>query len=221
MAHRLWLYDSYALRKYGPKTIDYFLDIGGCAGAIALLFKSIDPYAKISSIEPCKEDYEKLNRLGREWGFTAYNFALGDGKPLCFGRFRQGIHKFYNEDEKQWWPEEPEYFAESKTITEIFEFLHIEGRYIIKVDCEGGERFILNDEKSIPLIRGAIQFNIELHRFGGALEAWAEWFDGFKTTHQLYKLDRTERDENGQDIYIEVDAPDNNNQREYMLLRKK
>jgi len=221
MAHRIWRYDTYSLRKYGPKSIDHFLDIGGCVGCTSLLFKTIDPYAKISSIEPCFEDYEKLERLGRDWGFRTYNFALGDGKPMCFERKRRGAHKFYAEEDKQLWPVVPEFFADSKTITEIFDFLQIGGRYIVKVDCEGGERFILNDEKSIPLIKGAIQFNIELHRLGGTLNEWSGWFDKFKTTHQLYKRnDKGERDDKGQDIYYEVDAPDNNNKREYMLVKK-
>ena len=220
MASNIWRHDVYSLRKYGPKTIDFFLDIGGCVGTTALMFKSIDPFAEIISIEPCIEDYEKLKRLAREWGFKVYNFALGDGKPMCFDRKRQGMHRLYTEADRQWWPEVPEYFAESKTIAEIFEFLHIGGRYIVKVDCEGGERFLLNDEKSIPFIAGAIQFNIELHRFGGALEAWAKWFDIFKATHQLYKRNRTEKDENEQTIYIEVDRPDGNDLQEYMLVSK-
>jgi FkbM family methyltransferase len=185
------------------------------------MFKVIDPYAKIRSIEPCKEDYEKLKRLGDEWGFRTYNFALGDGNNMCFGRHRQGTHKFYTEADKQWWPKVPEYFVESKTIAEIFEYFHIRARYIVKVDCEGGERFILNDEKSIPLIGGAVQFNIELHKFGGAVEAWTAWFENFKDTHCLYKRTTTrEHDEKGQDIYHEIDAPDSNNQKEYMLVKK-
>jgi len=221
MAGKLWRHDGYSLRKYGPKTIDYFLDIGGCVGTTSLLFKSIDPFANIISIEPCKEDYEKLERLGHDWGFRTYNFALGDGTSLCFGRYKQGMHKFYTEEDKQWWPEVPEYFVESKTIAEIFEYLHIRGRYIVKVDCEGGERFILNDEKSIPLIAGAIQFNIELHRLGGTVGAWAEWFGKLKLTHRLYKRTTIrELDEKGQDVYHEVDAPDENNQKEYMLVKK-
>jgi len=220
MAHRIWQHDSYALRKYGPKTIDYFLDIGACVGTTSLLFKTIDPFAKIRAIEPCFEDYQILHPLGKTWGFKTYNFALGDGEPMCFGRKNQGTHKFYTKADRKWWPDVPEFFAESKTITEIFEFLHIKGRYIVKVDCEGGERFILNDPKSIPLIEPAIQFNIELHRFGGPLEAWAEWFGKFKTTHRLYKRTTTrEHDENGQDIYHEIDAPDSNNQKEYMLVK--
>ena len=220
MAHRIWMYDTYSLRKYGPKTIDCFLDIGGCVGTTSLLFKTIDPYAKIRSIEPCKEDYEKLKLLGDEWGFRTYNFALGDGRPMCLDRKHQGAHKFYTEAEKQWWPEDS-YMVESRTLPQLAEQFGINGRYIIKVDCEGGERFILNDEKSIPLIRGAVQFNIELHRFGGTLAAWSAWFNKFKTTHRLYKRnDKGQRDEKGQDIYFEVDAPDNNNKREYMLVKK-
>jgi len=220
MAGNIWRYDLYNLRKYYPGSIDYFLDIGGCAGATSLLFKSIDPFANIISLEPCKEDYVKLQQWGRKWGFKVYNFALGDGKPLCFGRHSKGTHKFYTEEEKQQWPEVPEYFVDSKTIAEIFELFHIEGRYIIKVDCEGGERFLLNDEKSIPLIRGSVQFNIELHRFGGSIDTWTEWFDNFKNTHQLYKANKALRDEKNQVRYLEVDAPDNNNQKEYMLVHK-
>jgi len=220
MAGNIWRHDIYNLRKYYPGSIDYFLDIGGCVGATSLMFKMIDPFAKIRSIEPCKEDYAKLKQLGDEWGFRSYNFALGDGKPLCFGRKNQGQHRFYTEEEKQWWPEVPEYLVESKTITEIFDLFHIGGRYIVKVDCEGGERFILNDEKSMPLIRESIQFNIELHRLGGEVDAWAKWFNNFKTTHQLYKINKMGRDDKNQVLYHEVDAPDNNNQSEYMLVKK-
>ena len=49
----IWRHDHYGLRKFSPKSIDYFLDIGGCEGTTSVLFKAIDPFARVIALEPC------------------------------------------------------------------------------------------------------------------------------------------------------------------------
>ncbi|MHC4397519.1 MAG: FkbM family methyltransferase [Planctomycetota bacterium] len=218
MSGNIWKWDQYDLRKFSPGSIDYFLDIGACVGTTSLLFKAIDPWARVIAVEPCKEDFEFMSVAAGTWDIKCYNMALGDGKPLCFGRKKQGAHRFYTDEEKQWWPEKPEYFVDSKTLPQLFEYFKITGRYIIKVDCEGGERFLLDDQEAIEIVRGTIQFNIEYHRgFGGEQERWHEWFRNFKDTHKLFH--RTLKKDGFQSVFEKTAGPDERWRGEYMLVR--
>ena len=173
MSGNIWRYDIYDLRKFYPRSIDAFLDIGGCVGTTSVLFKSIDPFAHVVAVEACKENFIQMQQIAAPWGIKCHNLALGDGAPMCFDKKgQQGAHCFYSEKEKQWWPKNS-YTIESKSFPEIFNFCKIpkSGRYIVKIDCEGGERFVLYDNKAIELLKGAVQINIELHKgFGGSLE---------------------------------------------------
>ena len=219
---KIWNYDEYNLRKYSPCDIDYFLDIGACVGEVSVLFSSIDPFARVIAIELCKETYEKLRTIAAPWGVECYNIALGNGDPLRFHRrHNKGSHRGYTEAESQWGPKVPEYYVESKTLPGLFAHFKIKGRYIIKIDCEGGERFLLKDEKAIEIIRGAVQYNMELHKgIGGTIEQWTEWFDSFKDTHTLYVRVRGENDSRKQRIYRQIDKLIDAYRREYMLVKK-
>ena len=218
MSGNIWRYDQYDLRKYSPGSIDYFLDIGGCVGTTGVFFKSIDPFAQVISIEPCKEDFATMCQVAGFWGVKCYQLALGNGEPMCFEYRRQGGHRLYTEAEKQWWPE-GSYMVESKTLTELYKHFKLRGRYIIKVDTEGGERALLEDAGAIDIIRGAVQFNMEYHRgFGGEQERWHEWFQNFKNTHVLYY--RTKEKDGYKCIFEESIGPNKNWRSEYMLVKK-
>jgi len=215
----VWRGDIYSLRKYSPGDIDCFLDIGACLGSASVLFKAIDPFARVIAIEPCKMDYEYLRTLVTLWKIECYNMALGDGTPLCFDYRERGRHRFYTKDEK-WWIENPEYLVESQTLPSLFKRFKIKGRYIIKVDCEGGERFLLRNKQTIEIVKGAVQFNIEIHRgFGFSIEQWIEWFDSFKDTHTFYKKEKAYNNK-GQFEYREVNKPITSKLEEYMLVKK-
>jgi len=219
MSGSIWTWDIYSLRKYRPGETDYFLDIGGCVGTASVFFKAHDPCAKVIAIEPCREDYETMLKVAGFWGVKCYHMALGDGRPLCFGRRWQGAHRFYTADEKQWWPEKPEYLVESKSLPQLMDYFNIKGRYIIKLDAEGGERFILNDRDSIEIIRSAVQFNMEYHRgFGGPQEQWHEWFRNFENTHNLFRRTRDRTDTGC--VFVKSIGPTENWRSEYMLVKK-
>ena len=214
----IWRYDTYALRKFSPRSIDYFLDIGGCQGTTSVLFKSIDPFARVIALEPCREDFELMNVAAGTWDVECYNLALGNGKPMCFEYRKSGGHRLYTEEEKQWWPEDG-YMIESLTLPQMMKRFGIKGRYIIKVDCEGGERFLLEDPLSIDIIKGCVQFNLEYHRgFGGPQERWHEWFKNFTGTHDLFM--RTKKPDM-EGLYFEPSiGPVRGWRSEYMLVKK-
>ena len=150
------------------------------------------------------------------WDVECCNIALGNGEPMCFEHRNSGGHRLYTEEEKQWWPEDI-CMVESKTLPQLMDMFGIKGRYIIKIDCEGGERFLLDDPIAIDIIKGCVQFNLEYHRgFGGKPERWHEWFRNFTDTHDLFK--RTKKP-NGP-IFEPSIGPDEMWRSEYMLVRK-
>ncbi len=216
----IWACDQYDLRKFAPDKIDYFLDIGACVGTASVLFKSVCPNAKVIAVEPCLENYEVLKVAAGTWDVRCHHLALGNGEKLCFGRRSPQGHRFYTTEEKQWWPEDPEYFVDSKSLPEMFRLFGIKKRYIIKSDTEGGERFILDDTDSVDIIRNSIQFNLEYHRgFGGEEERWHEWFRQFADTHIL--LFRTRDKDGDKCVYEETTGPEKENWRSEFVLRRR
>lgn len=218
----IWGRDHYSLRKYSPLDIDYFLDIGACTGTTSVFFKSIDPFAKVIAIEPCRNNFTSLCAAAVPWDVKCYNLAFGNGEKLCYDPRRTLYsHRFYTEGEKKWWPKKPEYFIDSMSLSGLFNKFGIKGRYIIKMDSEGGERFLLGNNPAIEIIRNSIQLNIELHKgFGGTIEQWSEWFDLFKDTHMFSMRTKRKSGPKKEYIYEQVDKPIKAYRNDYMLVKK-
>jgi len=188
MAGKIWRYDCYDLRKFKPGDIDVFIDIGANVGSTSLQAKVLNPTARIISFEPDKEIFKWLKNI-EIWGLECHNIALGNGSPMCCHiRGGSGEHRFYSDDEKDWWPEDS-YTIESKTTKQIFEDydVSLDKNYIIKIDCEGGERFWLqNQEEAIKYVSNSVQTMMELHMgIGGKMEQWNEFFKQLRDTHEL------------------------------------
>jgi len=196
MAGKIWRYDCYDLRKFDPLDISYFVDIGANVGSTSLQAKVLNPKARVISLEPTKKTFNILNINMEQWkntGVECYNIALGDGTEMCFhdrGGECGGNNRFYSAEEKKWWPGDS-YLVESKTLTQIFVDYKIntEEAYIIKVDCEGGERFLIRpefEEESLKYIRGSVQTMLELHLgLGGLRDEWNSFINKLKDTHEL------------------------------------
>jgi hypothetical protein len=108
---------------------------------------------------------------------------------------------------------------ESRTLPQLIKQFKVKGRYVIKMDCEGGERFLLDDKESIEIIRGCVQFNMEHHRgFGGEVQRWHEWYANFTDTHKLFH--RTLEKGEYKSMFEEVAGPNGKWRGEYTLVRK-
>jgi FkbM family methyltransferase len=189
MAGKIHYYDCYDLRKFKPHDIKAFVDIGANVGTTVIMARILNPQAKVVALEPCKETFDILERNMQYWQTECYNVAFGPGTPMNFvPRSQSGMHRFVDDsdEEKQWWKDT--YTIESKTLVQIFEEYKIPTSepYIIKVDCEGGERFLLEEVEAWNLIRSSVQTMFEIHlSFGGTFDQWNEWFKKFEDTHEL------------------------------------
>ena len=198
MAGKIWRYDCYDLRKFKPMDINCFIDIGANIGSTSLMVKILNPIARIIALEPCKKTFEYLESSFKNWrriGVEKYNIAIGDGNKMYFyerGGECGGMNKFYSEEEKEkGWGSKNTYGVDSKTLKQIFNDykIDIDQSYIIKIDCEGGERFLLQsefEEDSLMYIRNSVQTMIEVHfGLGGTKEQWNSFITKLKDTHEL------------------------------------
>ncbi len=195
MAGKVFRYDCYDLRKFKPGDISTFIDIGANIGSVSLMAKVLNPTARVIALEPCEMTFNKLTENMAQWmntGIECYNVALGDGSDLCLAKkhslHNSGLNKFYAEEEKQWWPSEDREMAPSKSLADIFKDydISVSEPYIIKIDSEGGERFLLQQQETIDLVRGSVQAVFEIHLgFGGTGEQWREWIQNLSDTHEL------------------------------------
>jgi len=185
MGGKMWGYDCYNLRQHGVLDIETFVDIGATAGDASIMAMILFPFARIVGIEPNKDSFAELNRFaGKRYHF--YNIALGDGSPLyCKPSGREGQGKFIPNK-----PEYETYAVESKYLSQIFTDYNINtnGSFILKCDCEGGEKFLLEEwDKSLGIIRKAIQFNIEIHIGAwNKKEDWNKYLEALRETHNIY-----------------------------------
>ena len=222
MAGKIHRYDCYDLRKFKPNDIMTFVDVGANKGTTSIMARILFPKARIVAFEPAPDTFEELSFF-KNWFIECYQLALGDGSKLSYDKYKHsGLSRFYNEEEKKWWKQD-EILIESLPLNVIFEKYKIDTTkpYIVKVDCEGGERFLLKDDKSIDLIRGAVQSMFEIHvGFGGTKEEWREWFKIFEDTHELRIGSWDKSEEEKKRIFIPVSEFDSDKRPEVELVSK-
>jgi len=184
MGGKMWGYDCYNLRQYGVLDIQTFIDIGATSGDVSLMAMILFPFVRIVGIEPNKEQFERLKQFeGKRFNF--YNIALGDGSPLYMKGHRAGQWRFVPNKTS-----ETAIAIKSKTLYQIFSDYKIDrnSQFILKCDCEGGERYLIDDwSNSLPIIQDAIQFNLEIHIGAwNTKEDWDKALEDIRKTHNVY-----------------------------------
>jgi len=198
---KIWWYDIYDLRKFGIDDINTFIDIGANTGSVSMMAKILFSRTRIIAIEPSKETFAKMRERLRCWGkhcFECYNIALGNGENLYLNRMRpsgrqrqNGAFQFYTDKErKDKNIETDEDGIKSKTLRQIFDDYSIDESqpYVMKIDCEGGERFILQDKKeSLNIIRNSLQTAMEIHfKTGGSKKEWGDCLSQVSDSHNAF-----------------------------------
>jgi len=187
---KLFKYDCYDLRKFKINDIKTFIDIGANIGSVSTMARVLFPFARVIAIEPAKDTFELLKAAVQYLSVECYNEALGPNVPLWFSKQRhKGLSKFLSDDEIKKWPKNIGYQITSKTLPEIVKSHNIDlsDPFIIKIDCEGGEKY-LRDQESIEIIKQSVQTGIEIHiPFGGSREEFEEFLNYFIDSHNLYE----------------------------------
>jgi FkbM family methyltransferase len=154
----IFVHDCYKLKELVGKPIDTIVDIGANNGVFALYARVLFPRANILAFEPANGSYIRLTDNMENLGVKCFKLGLGDGSDISLvpnshigdsGSFK-GV-------------------AGNEAQTMIFEdLLEKHGvkpgpGTIIKIDCEGGERFMVKSEKSMGVLSQARRWMMEVH----------------------------------------------------------
>lgn len=190
MAGKIFKYDMYDVRKFSVHDVKLFIDIGASIGTMSIMARILFPFSRVLAFEPQSLSFEVLSNNMRNWAVECHNIALGPGIDMHFdgSSKMRGQRKFYLEKELDGKKQENSYTIKSKLLSTIIKDYNIDLSvpYIIKIDCEGGERFLREDPKAVSIIKGSLQTMIELHfGLGGPRNVWIEWLSQFEDTHYI------------------------------------
>lgn len=135
------------------------VDIGGNLGMFAVLARELFPEARIISVEACEDTYEILKRNTAASNVEAYNFAMGDGSRLYLAKCLE--HSGGNRMVKH--TTDDVVGVESHRLFSIFDMLQVQSPYMVKIDIEGGEKFLFDDVISSNVLKQAELVAIEFH----------------------------------------------------------
>lgn len=183
MYNEIVIDDTYGLKKL--KNIKTIVDIGGNLGVFSVYARELFPEARIISIEALYDTYLSLRENTKNHNIEVYNIALGDGSFLFLKKCPD--HSGANQFKK----EESNLSIKSKTLREIFEDLKIEKPYMIKIDIEGSEMFLYEDNSCIEILRNCSYFTMEYHNVNmlGYEVNKEKWDDWLKTIFNNFNIE--------------------------------
>lgn len=166
--------DVYDFRKFPPNFFENIIDIGAYVGYFSIFARFLQPKARILAYEPCKRNYHKLVKNTRNLNIQTFRKALGCGdflselKKDVSGRYANlpgHAAEFISEKNRKkslLWRmlAEP---IKSFRLQELVNIKDLGDNYCLKIDCEGGEASLIDDEEAEKIIRGAAHAAIEIH----------------------------------------------------------
>jgi len=191
--------DIYKVSSLSSGELDFIVDIGANIGVFSVMMRMKHPRSKIVAVEPCLESLYYLEKNTNMLGIDILPFALGDGSKFSFfSRDDNLLRNVFISGE------ENTYQVESITLGDIFnkQKLDISQNYLLKFDCEGAEKFLIDDKTSENIIRDSLQTSLELHfkskrtpyDFWTDFLPFNEWVnDNFSDSHSIdyYKSRKT------------------------------
>jgi FkbM family methyltransferase len=175
--------DRYGLTTI--KDIDYFIDIGSCIGEVAYIAHKLLNPTKTIAIEPSLMTFQCLKKnIGHIPNIYLENKAIynqsNTNLSLILNKKNIGqnttVESKINESQQ----------VKSITLNDIFIFYDIkqESNIFIKIDCEGAERFILDN----PLLKVCQRISIEIHERNSLVKNLCDsWFSRILESHTIIK----------------------------------
>lgn len=176
--------DVYGLAKLNG--ITKVLDIGQNEGAFSMLARYRWPQAEVVGVEPHRATRAIAARQLAPYKIHCLPVALGDGTATSI------VDTGFAAVNHTGTGGEP---IQSFTLADIFTLLNWtpDNQTLVKVDCEGSERFILKDRASRQIL-DQVHFGIEVHfpcnrhdRHNDypLWQDWNDYFDKMKKTHNI------------------------------------
>jgi FkbM family methyltransferase len=166
--------DIYKVRGWEIGHFDYIIDIGANVGMFSMLMRMLQPQAKVIAVEPAEEAYPYLDLIAEAFSIDVVKKALGNGSPLYFKKRTMMLNAMFVEEEG-----DDSYEVESITLPELFsQYNIVHGKNcMIKIDCEGGEKYLFGDRETGNILRAAGQVSMEVHFIsrGTQFDFWPTW----------------------------------------------
>jgi len=168
--------DIYRLRLFGFDYFNTIVDIGAHHGTFSLLARAINPNARIVSFEPSPRTFKVFDRNTAGWRIQKYMVGLGNGSEGYINPTNKSDRAVVNYNQGN----QSHIKVKMITFDELMKIAKPQGTSMLKVDCEGGETYIIGNENKLN------KFNyiaIEVHYHHGIRKLlgvpdknfWEEW----------------------------------------------
>jgi len=147
--------DPYGIREF--KTIGTIVDIGANVGMFSMQSRFIHPTSRIVAIEPDLEVYEILLDNVDNLLIETNRAMLGtDGFGTCLKGRRSVGYRCEQSDESV--------DVDSLSLPSIVSLYDIDIKNsFFKIDCEGGERVLVESKESLDILSNSLGFGMEIH----------------------------------------------------------
>lgn len=162
--------DCYQIRRWIDNPPDVVIDIGGNMGMFSIVARALFPYATIHTIEPCPTTYDNLAHNLNFFNCVLHRAALSHhsavtirpGRDSGSNSTRSAAETIKEGDAAETIP--------GHTLAQFFDEFGVDpqrSRVLLKVDCEGAERVIIEDRRSEEAMLSCIQASLEMHYCDG------------------------------------------------------
>lgn len=182
----IYLNDVYRLNHLAGKDVTTFVDIGANCGFFSMRARALFPKARIIAVEPNPIAQKYLEQNLAHLDIEIRKIGLGNGTPISLSC----PHKKKHSGNMM-----PSSGGELPTATlpTMFQKWNIDPNsgVFLKIDCEGGEQYLLNEE-STDLLQRAMQWAMEVHWQSKlrpempTFETYNEWLDTIKRDATKY-----------------------------------
>jgi len=175
--------DNYLLKSIKQDSVKYFLDIGANVGFISIMARMLHPKMRIFSVEPHPDVYENLIDNVEHLRIKTLNGAFGDGSVFYLLKSRKTDLCNSFTDKKT-----GNYSIRSYTLDSLVREFNIEVEDLwIKIDCEGAEKYMINDQLSENILRRCKVCAIEVHdKIDNDSNMFMNWFvKTLENTHTI------------------------------------
>jgi len=148
--------DVYGVKDWKEGSFDVIFDIGANIGFFSVFMAMRHSWSKIVALEPCIEVCNYLKQNVNMLNVVIEEKALGDGIPLQLKARGHLLDAMFVEKGDG-------YKVESISLKNLFDkYCDSSTRYFIKLNCEGGEKYLMNKESEL-ILQNASQVSMQIH----------------------------------------------------------
>lgn len=172
-AKKLVTKDIYKVQWIKDGLLDYVFDIGANIGIFSIMMRMRHPKARIVAVEPAIDARIYLRQNIYALYIDLVEKAIGGGRPVYMKDRGHILDTIFTPQEQN-----GGYTVESITLRQLLDLYGCtdDKNYLIKLNCEGGERYLFEDPESIDILKNACQVSMQAH-YRSVKTPFDEWLE--------------------------------------------